>query len=168
MALETTPGASDADAFLSLAEADDYHSTRQLHTQAGWDTLTDGQQEAAIRMATSIITDMPFLGYAATTTQALAWPREEVIYNNTVIDHTIVPDKVKWATAELAAWLASENRDSVSPGQTIDYVKVGSVETSFRFSAGGIAATMPSMVVNHLKGLLHGSARGGGIRRVAV
>ncbi|HWH74773.1 MAG TPA: DnaT-like ssDNA-binding protein, partial [Methylibium sp.] len=80
MALEVEDGTakSDAESYVSVAEASAYHS---LRGNTLWATMSEGEMEAALRRATDYLVQTyrdQWAGYRATTTQALDWPREEV------------------------------------------------------------------------------------------
>ena len=150
MAIIATAGAADADAYLTVAEADTYHSEDQVHTDAAWSALTTAQKEAGIKMATRVIDQMDFIGTRASSAQALSWPRIDAYRDRTILSSAIVPDPVKWATAELANWMVSEDRSAPTPGSTTEMIQVGSIKTSFRYTSGGMEYTMPDTVVKWL------------------
>lgn len=161
MAITATPGAADADVFLTLAEADAYHSEDQIHTNATWSARTDAEKEAALKLATRVLTGLDYVGYRGTASQALAWPRLGATVDGRLISSAVVPAEVKWATAELAEWMAAGDRSAPSPGNKIGMVKVGEIEIDFRRSAGGILQDLPDTVVRYLDGFLSGGLRGG-------
>lgn len=159
MAIDATVGGADADSFVSVAEADTYHADDNVHTTA-WAARDTADKEAGLRMATRVIDSMAFIGYRQTTTQALSWPRYNAYQDGVLISSAIVPDRVKWATAELAEWLLAEDRSAPSPGHQIEEAKVGGLRVAFRQDSGGIRADMPELVVHYLRPLVRGSVRG--------
>lgn len=81
MSLITTPGAADANSWITLAEADAYFS---LHANAAaWTSATTTTKEAALVMAARQLSSLSFVGQKRFTTeddlheQALAFPRTE-------------------------------------------------------------------------------------------
>jgi hypothetical protein len=168
MAIDATPGGASADSFISLADADAYHSTDQIHTNVAWSALSTASKEAALKMATRIIDTMSFLGQRVSISQALSWPRQFALFDGIYLDATTVPDRVQWATAELANWLAVEDRAAPSAGNKLSRVAVGSIEVEFRQTAAGILSDMPDTVVKFLRPLVTGSVRGAGQPRVVV
>lgn len=169
MAITATVGSATADAFCTVAEADTYHQYDQVHTYAAWSALTTAEKEAGIKMATRIIDAYRFSGYRTTTTQALSWPRELVYVDSVLVSNSVVPDEIKWATAEMANWLVAEDRFEAGAGHKLEEVKVGSIEARFRFTAGGVTYDMPDIVVHYLKRYVEGSPRGGvGFAKVRV
>jgi hypothetical protein len=79
MPLVSTVGAANANSYVSLAEAEDYFATR-LDVSA-WENAEEagsGRKERALMAATRILDRQNYLGYPATTTQRLKWPRAAV------------------------------------------------------------------------------------------
>lgn len=74
MTLETTAGATDADSYASIAEADAYFTSRGI---AAW-TGSDSLKESALRKGTTYLENQyrdRWKGYRTEQAQALAWPR---------------------------------------------------------------------------------------------
>jgi hypothetical protein len=74
MSLVTTAGASDADSYVALADADAYFSARGVTTWTG----ADADKENALRKATSYLDNAyrdRWVGVRTNYEQALAWPR---------------------------------------------------------------------------------------------
>lgn len=151
--LVATPGAANANSYLTLAEANAYFETR-IHT-ALWDAF--GEQEKALMMATRTIDRLaqPFkylvpakdaqsayyktrpywTGTPSTSTQALAWPRVGMFdMNGNAIAEDEIPSELKEATAELAQALITADRtlDNDIIVQGISSLKAGSVSLSFK------------------------------------
>lgn len=151
--LVATPGASNANSYLTQAEADAYFETR-LHVDA-WDDADD--KERALMMATRVLDRMglpykyyvpsakgvaahyrtrpQWTGAVATTTQALAWPRTGMTdRNGNAIASNVVPVELKEATAELAMQLITADRtlDNDVSVQGITSLRAGPVALSFK------------------------------------
>ena len=93
-----------AESYISVAEADAYHSKRG---NTAWDLLdTTDQKEPALRKATDYLEQAFFSlwkGIRVEDGQPLSWPRKcAYIDDYTLIDDNIVPEAVKRACAELA------------------------------------------------------------------
>ncbi len=149
-----TPGAANANSYLTLAEANTYFESR-LYSDA-WDaTVDDAVKNKAIVMATRVLdytfiarkelkigtdgkfytTSRGWAGLPSTDTQALAWPRIGMFdANGVAIDSTVIPQQLKDATAEFAGQLLSTdttaNNDVVNQG--IKQLKAGPVELAFK------------------------------------
>lgn len=133
MALVVTPGASDADSYASLAEANTYNSNR-LHVD-DWST-DDVTKEAALKWAAILLDSNPraWTGAAASETQALGWPRTGMTNRNGfAIAIDAVPIELKRAQAEFARQLIAADRtaDNSVINQGILGLKAGSVQVSF-------------------------------------
>lgn len=156
LTLIATPGASNANSFLTLAEAVAYYEGRLEVPE--WEDADS--QEALLVMATRLLVASysplrklvrvsppgqsyylirpTWTGAPTTTTQRLPWPRSGMYDRNGVaIADTVVPQDLKEATAELAGHLAKGDRsfDNDAAVQGISSVKAGSVSVSFRDGA---------------------------------
>lgn len=102
MALVVAP-AEPADAYVSLTDAAAYHTARG---NAAWAALaSDTVREQCIRKATDYMVAMygtRWKGIRTTSTQALDWPRYDVVANGYYVESDIVPTIVANACAELA------------------------------------------------------------------
>ena len=114
---EDGTGRADAESYVSVAEAFTYHSNRGCDI---WVSLTQAQQEQALRRATDYMLGeyrLRWLGRRVLITQALDWPRVGVVledfggsqgrkgmgsYGLFQVPFTIVPVEVKNAACELA------------------------------------------------------------------
>ncbi len=100
---------ADAESLLSVADALTYHANRG---NAAWALLSTAAQEQALRKATDYIQGVYGLrwgGYRVSQTQALDWPRYQVVRRDVLASHVVqywpsneVPAGVKRACAELA------------------------------------------------------------------
>ena len=131
----STPGAADANSYLTVAEAQAYFDTR-LHSEV-WDTL---DQEAALINATRLIDAyVCFTGSSATSTQALAWPRIGMLslqgFPIPSSGALSIPIQLKNATAELALLLGGEDdrtlEDEIAMAG-LTKLKVGPVELGWK------------------------------------
>jgi hypothetical protein len=101
--LVETSGATNANTFVSLADADAYMAQR-LNASA-W--TVDESKKAALIEATRELCNVTYQGYRAATAQALAWPRTDApnpdgSTDSTLFDSTVIPQRVKDAACELA------------------------------------------------------------------
>lgn len=151
MALIATPGAADANSYVTLAEYNAYLLAR-LHVPAAASGATDAQKEAALIMATRTLDAMQcFTGAAATSTQALKWPRTGMVNKNGFpIADNVIPQELKDATSELAMQLAVSDitLDNDAAIQGLTKVKAGPVELGFKDSID--VRGLPSAVTNLL------------------
>jgi len=165
-----TPNASNANSFLTLAEAQPYWDTR-LFTDI-WDNSDD--QNAAIVLATRTLVSLlaprrefvrptagqpgyyiihsTWTGAPATTTQALPWGRTGMLdRNGNAIASNVIPQELKNATAELAGQMSKSDRliDSDISVQGLTSVKAGSVALTFKSDIVTLK-TLPDAVLDLL------------------
>jgi hypothetical protein len=106
--VENGTGLANAESYISVADADTYHSNRG---NTAWASLTTGVKEQSLRKATDYIEQvyrLRFLGYRHTEAQALSFPRDEVqrrdfTYLNqfSFYPNDVVPTEVANACADL-------------------------------------------------------------------
>lgn len=108
-----TPGAADANSYLTLAEAGAYADGDIA--AAEWYTSTTDQRTRALISATRSMDLIEFTGTRSSTTQALSWPRTGVTTTDGAIANNVIPVKIKEATWEVAKSLLKE---MVVAGQT--------------------------------------------------
>jgi|ERR1041385_1957589 hypothetical protein len=77
MALIATIGGSTSNSYVTLTEANDYFADRLNTTE--WDAATSETKEKALVTATRRIDEEQFFGYKVSNTQALKWPRYNVL-----------------------------------------------------------------------------------------
>lgn len=126
-----------AESYISVADADTYHSNR---ANAAWAALSTAAKEASLRKATDYMSQIYRLrwkGARINTTQMLDWPRfgcyvEDISYGRHpfYVATTVVPDEVKNACAELA--LKASTTD-LAPDVEREVVreKIGPLETEY-------------------------------------
>ena len=99
---EIGTGSASSESLCSVADSLTYHSARGNST---WATITNEQQEQALRRATDYmeaVYSQRWAGTRTTSTQALSWPRYNVFVNGYVTSSSAVPKLVIAACAELA------------------------------------------------------------------
>ena len=102
--VETGSGLSTANSYLSVADADTYHSN--VTRSSDWSAATAAVKQNALIVATQYL-DIHYQGrwrgYRASGTQALAWPRASVEDDDGYwLDSASLPQRLKDACAELA------------------------------------------------------------------
>lgn len=166
-ALVTTAGSASANAYVSLAVANQYHSDRPA-AGTTWANATDDQKNAAILWATTLL-DRLFVweGTVVDATQKLLWPRAGLLdvneYSN--LSEDSIPEPIQEATAEFARQLLAADRaaDSQIETQGVTSMKAGPVAFTFKDSVS--AKVVPDAVANLIP--RHwGRVRGRGIRRL--
>lgn len=150
MALISTPGAVDANSYLSVAEADDYFSTRFQSSDTKWADLND--KEALLVTATGILETFKFGATRTTKEQALSWPRTGLYdHDGYTIANDSIPQKLKAAVCEVALWYFTEE-DRAATDAEIDQLessKVGPLDYKFKATA----ANFPSRAIALLESI---------------
>lgn len=171
--LVTTPGAANADAYVSLADAEAYVVDGRLHSRSVWHDLTRDDQERAIRWATFLVDNLfTWTGAPADPDQALAWPRSNVFDRDGYsLPYETIPPIIARATAEFAAYLAEKDRsaDPALLGLGFREAKVGSI--SVKVDPGELRELVPAYITAILApyGTLDASSRpgaGGGMMKL--
>lgn len=130
-----TPGAANANSYVTLAEFDVYLDTL-LNNTIVVDATTEENRKRALVQATRVLDAvMCWTGTAASSTQALNWPRSGMLSKNGyAIADNVIPQELKNAQMELARLLMLS--DVTAPNdadvQGITKIKAGPVELQFR------------------------------------
>ena len=135
--VENGTGLVDAESYISVADADTYHSNRG---NTAWATYTTSVKEQLLRKATDYIEQvyrLRWLGYRHTEDQALSYPRDEVprrdftfLNQFSFYPNDEVPTEVKNACAEFAL---RANAEALAPdiARIATREKVGSLEVEY-------------------------------------
>lgn len=157
MPLIVTPGAPDADSFVSLEAADRYHLNRG---NEAWAAAEEFAREAALRRASAYLSSS--FSWRGVRThrrgQSLAWPRAGVTDSEgDALPSDTIPAEIVSATCEIAA-VELANPGAMSPSidltQRVKRERVDVLETEyFAASAGDVRPVLP-MVADLIGGLL--------------
>jgi len=142
LTVEDGTGKTDADSYISVADADTYHTNHSASTD--WSAATEANKEKAIRLATQYVDARYsglFRGYKNTAAQALAWPRTDAVNNEGyVIDSDVLPQCLPDAVSELALRVIEGDtlfEDISKPGLiSSKSVTVGPISKSTSYVAG--------------------------------
>jgi len=143
--LDPTVGGAAANTFVSAGDAEAYFA-RRLHASA-WDNADEETRQRALVQASDIVTRLPFVGRKLSTTQAMAWPRDDAINPDEQYPATallretpvlfatdVIPERVKRATCELALALLRAGSDDPfgdEAARNVAREKVGPLETEY-------------------------------------
>jgi hypothetical protein len=132
MALITESGAAapDAESYASVAFATDYHAARG---NVAWAALTGEAMEQMLRRATEAMLALyreRWKGVRATGTQALDWPRLDVVVDSYAKAADEVPVEVQKACAILALKAISGDLDP-DPTQATKRKRVGPIDVEY-------------------------------------
>jgi hypothetical protein len=154
MPIEETPGADDANSYISLEDADAYffHTTKDSE----WNDVYD--PEASLLHAAVLLDTLDWIGDRATDEQALEWPRISNDLYEVDFDDDEIPPKLQKAQCELALWLSQEAATSAAAAGAVSEMQIGS-SVKVKYSGGGVSATvdsntgLPVDALRYLKGL---------------
>lgn len=167
-----TPGAADANSYLTLATAQAIiDGFVQDADGIAWASATTDQKNRALFSATQRLDRERFLGARVTDTQSLQWPRTGVRKPDTYINtyavgfpfrittdyftDTEIPQQVQYAQVVLAMYLHN-NPDGIGLSGLEDYknVSIGSLSVTPNLGYGAVGADkIPPMVERYLTGL---------------
>ena len=128
-----TPGGIDANSYVTLAEANDFLGA-ELGV-AAWAAADQDTRERALITATRQLDRLAnrFIGFIASESQALAWPRSVPAIDERSIDASTIPPRVRRACIRLAAALLDDPAalDALS-AQPVVREKVGPIEVEYQ------------------------------------
>jgi hypothetical protein len=127
-----TPGASNANSYCTLAEANTYHDESRYHSKETWLEFSSSDRSRGLIWATRLLDEMvTWHGSIVDSSAALRWPRYNVWHEDGyMITQTDVPQFVKDATSEFAYHLLQEDRTLETNRDTIGYevIQIGDLK----------------------------------------
>jgi hypothetical protein len=161
--LQADPTLAGFNAYCTRAEANSFLLEERLFALTAWEAVEN--KDAAIIWATRELDRLAFLGYRTANSQAHEWPRSGIAD----VGSDEIPDQLKWATAELAFYLAQSDRSQPTSQETFESIKAGPIELKFRESVTGreLTSEMPDSVTGLLKRFMKGGSMGSS-NRMAV
>jgi len=155
----------NTNSYVSIADANEYFDTRI--DSANWFSAITDVKEQALVTATQMVDENAWLGSAVSSSQALAWPRKNVIYYSNkmgqqiTIADTVVPEQVKIAVYEQALHLIN-NEDVLSgQSQTFESISIGSISLSDSNGDVTRLPKKPAEALRPIKELIHRGRSGG-------
>ena len=157
--VEDGVGKSTADSYISVTDSDTY-VTKYHGASHAWISLTTAVKEVLLRRAALYMDDhyLPrWKGYASTDTQALQWPRYNVVTESGwCVDSDDIPDNLQRAQVEAGIRF---NTDATAPQPDLDRggkVKSEKVDViTVVYMDGASSRTMYTQVDELLNDLLH-------------
>ena len=148
----------NTNSYVETDDADEYFETRI--DSANWFDANDEIKEQALVTATTLIDDRAWIGYAVSSSQALAWPRKNAIYvdnrlgQQVTIADNVVPSQVKVAVYEQALHLLNNEDLLAGKTQTFESISVGSISVSDSNNDVTKTSITPAIITRPLKDLL--------------
>ena len=158
LTIVATAKATNANSYVTLAEAETYMEGRLATTTWDLAATTDDLKNRALKMATDQLELYDFVGSRTTQDQRLHWPRYGAQdLDGWNYDQDTVPRPIKEAAYELALAL-TDGSFSVAPDQLSQFenVKVGSLDITPRGSY--TAAILPDHINRLIGHLLVGGS----------
>jgi hypothetical protein len=156
----------NTNSYVLIADADTYFETRI--DSANWFDAEDEIKEQALVTATALIDDNSWIGSAVSSSQALAWPRKNAIYNDdrlglqiTIADSEI-PSRVKTAVYEQALHLIDNEDVLMGQSQTFESISVGSISLSDSNGDTTRTPMKPSTALKPIRPLIRKGSMGQG------
>ena len=123
MALVATPGASNANSYLTVPEAEAYLDVRPHST--AWDDIDD-DEAALIAASRQLDWYMQWKGAKTSSSQSLEWPRASVYdRNGFLLDDEAIPERLKHAVVELALLNIAADRTADQDLDGFSSIRVG-------------------------------------------
>jgi hypothetical protein len=156
----------NTNSYVSIADADTYFETRI--DSANWVDAEDEIKEQALVTATALIDDNAWIGSAVSSSQALAWPRKNAIYNDdrlglqVTIAEDELPSRVKTAVYEQALHLVNNEDVLMGQTQTFESISVGSISISDSNGDTTKTPMKPSTALKPIRPLIRKGSMGQG------
>lgn len=149
MIVEDGTGLANSDSYISLVDAESYIASSFFIGE--WSDLNSTQKENLLKTSSMYLDSFySWYGEKAVETSGLRWPRSGVEDADGIsISSSTIPNKIKWATVEMAIYLASSNLLEESDSRGIDSVKIDVIEITFNSSEKSVK--LPNTVTHLLK-----------------
>lgn len=159
--VEDGSGVTGANAYLTVAEADDIIAVEP--SNAAWGALDEAGKQRLLLLATRYLEEkITWFGEAVFPDVYLSWPRRGVKNRNGyLLAETLIPREIKDVVARLALTFTSEDEASLST-IGIKRFRSDTLEIEFQSDYGGSVG--PSWLTGALRGLGYGPDQRGGKR----
>lgn len=162
--LVATAGSGSANSYLSVAAADAIAAT--MLGPLGWTAAVTDDKARALITATRGLDLLAYVGTRTSEVQALAWPRSGVYRDGFLLDSTVIPEAVEYATFDLAEALLAKptllqsdpSTSALIPGvqnRDLQRLKLETLEIEWRRDGRSTRVT-PLTVLPHLASMLAG------------
>jgi hypothetical protein len=159
MSLVATVGASNANSYVTVNEADAYFADR-LYASA-WTGASSGDRAKALVTAARRLDQEEFAGLKVTTTQGMKWPRYDAYdQDGNWYPTDAIPQAVKDGQCELALELLKGDLLAESETKNLTSLKAGPVELQFKDQqTSGALTAQVRRLLNHLLATQSGMVR---------
>jgi hypothetical protein len=150
-----TAGSASANSYLTVAGGDTL-ANLALGTLS-WATATNDDKGRALITATRHLEELSWIGYRASSTQALAWPRSDITLDGVSLSSSTIPEQVEQACFDLAEALLTTptllSGGNTSLGELIPGIPNASLQSasvdvvSVQFRQGGAPTVLNCLTV---------------------
>jgi len=155
--VEDGTGLATANSYISLADANTYHSDR---ANTAWASATEAARNAALIKSAQWLDGKyrdRWIGFKADEDQSLCWPRYEAYdEDGYYIDSDAVPTRITYAQAEAALAIidGTDLTPTLDRGGKVRREKVGPIETEY--FDGAPSRTVLTVVSDLVRGYITG------------
>jgi len=156
----------NTNSYVTVAESELYFETRIDDEK--WSSASDSLKNDALVTATQIIDNNPWIGSAVSSSQALAWPRNNAMYYDprmgadVTFTNTEIPSLVKIAVYEQALHLLNNEDLLAQTTQTYESISIGNISLSDSNNDVARISITPSFVIKPLRPLIRRGSQGMG------
>jgi hypothetical protein len=145
---ETGAQVANSNAYVSLADADDYYEI-DTGFDATWVLYTDAVKEERIAWASRVLDQKTdWEGSRVATTQSMRWPRCGVVdRDGEAIERTEIPQPVQDATLELLKYMVNNNLTTGADIERLRRVTVDVIELEYQEDT---SQTSIPTIINHI------------------
>jgi len=140
---------ANANSYVTTSELTDYATARGI-------TITGDEEELLIR-AMDYFESLAFIGIKVIHTQALQWPRANVIIDDYLVELDTIPSEVIKSQIEIALAIDNGQDPAADVARSKSKVKVGELEVTYE---PGQSTTIVRKISNSIWKLLVGGVSG--------
>lgn len=137
LTITATPKDASANSYVTLADANYYFSTKFKSADI-WAELSDDQKSQLLIESTRMLEVFVYGGLKTTNTQALSWPRTNLVnQNGQTVDPNTIPIQLSSAQCEMADWILTEENRLLGDIelQQVDSFKAGPLDLKIKPNA---------------------------------
>ena len=159
LTIDATAGGSSSTSYCTLVEAETYHREK-LHTE-NWDGASNDEKQSALLWARRLLDEnAQWVGAIASSSQALRWPRSGVYDRDSLyLSSTEIPDFLRDAQAEFAAWLIGADRTAEPSTFGFKEIGLGRKEIDLVVDKYNERPLVPSIVWRMIRYYVRGNNR---------
>lgn len=153
---DADPVSATMNSYVSVSYADDYFAARfdlnVVDGGKGWSDFDESTKQALLVSASRDLDNLQYGGLKTSRTQPMQWPRQTIYDNEGNVYHSnALPEKMKYATCELAFWKWTEADRYLSDTdlRQVESVSIGPLDVKALKGAD----TWPKVVTDLIKSI---------------